>query len=277
MAIMLGFADLLADRKKSGTLARDSVLIFQAAEETTGGAKDICESGILQDCNVSAIYGIHLWPGYTKNEIVCRCGEFMASTIVFKINIEGKSSHVGSYKNGIDALEIACDFVRRIYEMEKKDVAPDVHRLLRVGIMNSGTAPNVVSGHTYLEGTLRTYSKSVNDFMWGRMAEIASDLEARTGAKFSLKHSEPYPAVINPKELFTGARKALRSAGFEFTEPDLPLIISEDFSFYQKYFPALFLHLATGVGKPLHRGDYTIDEDVLISGVKIYETLLDRA
>jgi hippurate hydrolase len=134
-----------------------------------------------------------------------------------------------------------------------------------------------VSNHAYLEGTLRTYSKNVNDLLWNQMKEIAEDLEAKTHCTFTLDHSLPYPAVINPPKLFDNARKALRSAGFEFTEPDLPLMIAEDFSFYQQYFPALFLHLATGVDKPLHRGDYTIDEDVLISGVKIYETLLDRS
>jgi metal-dependent amidase/aminoacylase/carboxypeptidase family protein len=97
----------------------------------------------------------------------------------------------------------------------------------------------------------------------------------RNGATFRFEHSEPYPAVINPPELFDRARKTLRRAGFEFTEPALPLMTSEDFSCYQKHFPALFLHVATGVDKPLHRSDYTIDEDVLISGVKIYGALLD--
>ncbi|MDR1067873.1 MAG: amidohydrolase [Clostridiales Family XIII bacterium] len=275
MAMMLGFADLLAERVSACALCRDAVLIFQAAEETVGGAKDICESGILQDCGVGAVYGIHLWPGGEKNEVICRKGDFMASTMVFSLEIEGKSSHVGVYKTGVDALEIGCDFVRRVYEMEEREISPDVHRLLRFGIMNSGAASNIVSGHTYLEGTLRTYSRSVNDFMWERMAEIASDLEARSGAVFRFEHSDPYPAVINPPELFGHARKTLRAAGFEFTEPALPLMTSEDFSVYQKHFPALFLHLATGIGKPLHSGDYTIDEDVLISGVKIYGALFD--
>jgi hippurate hydrolase len=276
MAIMLGFADELAERINAGALTRDAALIFQAAEETTGGAKDICESGILQDAGVAAVYGLHLWPGRTKGEIIARKGEFMAATMTFYINIEGKSSHVGTYKKGIDALEIACNYVRRVYEAEQREISPDIHRLLRFGILRSGTASNVVSDHAYLEGTLRTYSKSVSALLRNHMSEIAEDISAKTGCKFTLEYSEPYPAVINPPKLFDDARKILRSAGFEFTEPDLPLMISEDFSCYQQCFPALFLHLATGVDKLLHRGDYTIDEDVLITGVKLYTTLLDR-
>jgi hippurate hydrolase len=275
MAIMLGFADELTERINAGALARDAVLIFQAAEETVGGAKDICESNILQEEGVSAVYGLHIWPGQTKNEIISRKGEFMASTREFYINIEGKSSHVGTYKKGIDALEIACNYVRRVYEAEQREISPDIHRLLRFGILKSGTASNIVSNHAYLEGTLRTYSKSVSDLLRSHMVEIAENIEAKTGCKFAFEYSEPYPAVINPPKLFDEARRILQSAGLEFTEPDLPLMIAEDFSFYQQYFPALFLHLATGVDKMLHRGDYTIDEDVLFTGVKVYTILLD--
>jgi hippurate hydrolase len=276
MAIMLGFADELAERVKNKALTRDAALIFQAAEESVGGAKDICESGILQGFGVGSVYGIHLWPGYAKHEILCRKGEFMAAVTVFSIHIRGKSVHVGTYKQGIDALEIACDFVRRVYEMEQKEVAPDIHRLLRFGIIQSGAAPNVVSDHAYLEGTLRTYSKGVNDLLWNQMVEIADGFEAKTGCVFAFEHNDdPYPAVINPPALFDSAHRTLRKAGFEWTELELPLMVSEDFSFYQRHFPGLFLYLATGVDKPLHSGDYTIDEDVLLTGVRIYEALLD--
>ncbi|MDR2609940.1 MAG: amidohydrolase, partial [Clostridiales Family XIII bacterium] len=275
MAIMLGFADELAERVKNKTLARDAALIFQAAEESVGGAEDICKSGILQDFGVGSVYGIHLWPGHTKNEILCRKGEFMAGVIVFSVTIKGKSAHVATYKKGIDALEIACDFVRRVYEMEQREIAPEIHRLLRFGILQSGVAPNIVSDHAYLKGTLRTYSKSVNDLLWNHMAGIAESLEAKTGCSFTFEYTEPYPAVINPPALFDSARKILRKVGFAWTEPELPLVVGEDFSFYQEYFPGLFLHLATGIDRPLHRGDYTIDEDVLLTGVRIYEALLE--
>ena len=51
-------------------------------------------------------------------------------------------------------------------------------------------------------------------------------------------------------------------------------LVSEDFSYYQQRVPGVFFHLGTGLDLPLHRGDYTIDEDVLLTGVGIYKTLL---
>jgi hippurate hydrolase len=52
-------------------------------------------------------------------------------------------------------------------------------------------------------------------------------------------------------------------------------MISEDFSCYQKVIPGLFLHLGTGLDTPLHNCNYQIDEDVLVTGVKVFESLLN--
>ena len=38
------------------------LLIFQPAEETLGGAREICESGILKQYTSTRIFGIHMWP-----------------------------------------------------------------------------------------------------------------------------------------------------------------------------------------------------------------------
>jgi hippurate hydrolase len=272
MSILLGLASEVADHRAA--LDQNVVLVFQAAEETTGGARDITASGILQKYNIKKIYGLHLWPGYPKDTIICRQGDFMASTLVFYIGIEGRPAHVGVYKQGIDALEIACRYIAKVYEMEKTEVATEINRLLRFGIMQSGTAVNVVPAAARLEGTLRTYSKEVQNLMWTRMNEIADDLKAKTGAAFTFSHSKPYPAVVNPESLFIDARKKLQKAGFDFFEPAEPLMISEDFSCYQQAVPGLFMHLGTGREAPLHSADYQIDEDVLITGVRAFKTLL---
>jgi hippurate hydrolase len=272
MSILMGLASEVAAHIEE--LDQNVALIFQAAEETTGGAGDIAASGILQKYNTKKIYGLHLWPGYPKDTVICREGDFMASTTVFYIDIKGRSAHVGVYKKGIDALETAGRYITKVYEMEKKEVATEISRLLRFGILQSGTAVNVVPAAARLEGTLRTYSKEVQSFLWNRMNEIAGDLEAKTGAAFTFSHSIPYPAVINPKDLFEEARKKLLKAGFEFFEPAEPLMISEDFSCYQEAAPALFFHLGTGRDEPLHSADYQIDEDVLETGVRAFKTLL---
>jgi hippurate hydrolase len=272
MSVMLGFATWISENLES--LKKNVLLVFQAAEETTGGAKDFCASTIFKDHKTERIYGLHLWPGYPKGTVICRKGDFMASTLVFSVAVQGKSTHVGTFREGIDALEIGADFLLKIYQMER-EIPQGVKRLLRVGRFESGKTANVVSSKTILEGTLRTYSDEVREETWAKMLEIANDLEKTTGCKFSFRHSEPYPAVINPPGLFEEAKKTLIAAGYPFFEPEEPLVVAEDFGCYMKMLPALFLHLGTGSETPLHSSNYTLDEDVLIEGVNIFRLLLE--
>jgi hippurate hydrolase len=110
--------------------------------------------------------------------------------------------------------------------------------------------------------------------MWGRVNEIAAELMRDTGCKIELSHAVPYPAVVNPEALYDVAKDALIGAGFDFLELQEPLMLSEDFSWYQQAAPGLFLHLGTGLDLQLHRGDYDVDEDVLVTGVRVFKTLL---
>jgi hippurate hydrolase len=272
MSIMLGFADEIAAGLND--LDRNVMLVFQPAEETTGGAKDIAGSGVFAAHRVEKIFGLHLWPGFPTGSVVCRDGDFMASTMVLYVDVEGKSAHIGQYKKGIDALEAACRFIIRCYEIEKGEVSPEVRRLLRFGILRSGNANNIVADSAHIEGTLRTYADEVSSFLLARMDETAEGIGARTGAKLTIRHTDPYPAVVNPHGLFTEAKKALVKDGFDFVELPDPLMIAEDFSWYQRMLPGLFLYIGTGMDTPLHSPGYQLDEDALVTGVLAYKTLL---
>ena len=60
MAMVLELAQYVASVKDR--LKKNVLLVFQPAEETTGGAQFICQSGVFAQKNVKAIYGFHLWP-----------------------------------------------------------------------------------------------------------------------------------------------------------------------------------------------------------------------
>ena len=59
-------------------LPRNVLLIFQPAEETEGGAKDICDTGLLEQCRVKRVFGCHLWPGKPLGTVWTRPGPLMA-------------------------------------------------------------------------------------------------------------------------------------------------------------------------------------------------------
>jgi hippurate hydrolase len=282
-AIMLGFAEDLS--KRADTLPHNVLLIFQAAEETTGGAKEICNSGVLERYGVSKIFGLHLWPEYERGAIVCRKGHFMAGIRVLRIEIFGKSRHAAAAENGADALAAGAEFVSKAYAMERDAFADDVFRLLKFGIFESGTAMNVISGYTRIIGTVRCFEDEVFQLMSERLLAIARNVERDLGCRVEIGFSESCRAVYNDPVLFDRFKDALRNHAplsrdgddgepFIFTEPGNPTMISEDFSDYQRKLPGIFFHLGSGSATPLHSNTFEIDESALPFGVKAFLRLL---
>jgi hippurate hydrolase len=283
MSILLGFAEELSWR--ADTLPHNVLLVFQAAEETTGGAKELCDSGLFEKYKVAKVFGLHLWPGYEKGVVVCRKGEFMAKACVLRVEIFGKSSHAAAAEKGVDALLAGTRFVTAAYEAERDAFAADVHRLLKFGAFESGTAANVISGHTLIHGTMRCFREDVFRLLSKRLYAVAAGLEREFGCRVALTFFEGHPAVCNDPDLFDAFKDALCGHApllpdgddgepFSFTEPDKPTMTAEDFSVYQQRVPGVFFHLGIGRDTPLHSAGFDIDESVLPLGVKAFLRLL---
>ena len=254
------------------TLPHNVLLIFQPAEETTGGAGVLCATGILSEYNVKRIYGFHLWPMIKKNSVGSRANEFMAKSSELDVIIHGKSVHCAVSEEGIDALAIGCQFVNELYQMEQQELSASEYRLLKFGKMESGTVRNAISATTLLKGSVRCFSDQTGDFLFQRMEEIASVYEKRYGCSFEFQRNDGHPAVINDPALFEETRALLSE--YDFITFDRPFMLAEDFSCYQKEVPGLFLFLGTGTNIPLHSNNFDFDEDVLETGVNIYLKLL---
>ena len=58
MAILLELARRMSRKDKNPW---NILLVFQPAEETVGGAKFLCETGVFEEYRVEAVFGLHLW------------------------------------------------------------------------------------------------------------------------------------------------------------------------------------------------------------------------
>ena len=270
MAMLLGLASEL--NQIIHTLPHNVLLIFQPAEETTGGAGEICKTGILSKYGVKRIYGFHLWPMLEKNAIGSRSNEFMAKSSELDIFIEGKSAHCANAEQGIDAMAIGCELVIELYQMEKQEIPSTEYRLLKFGRMESGTVRNAISSNTVIEGSVRCFHEDTGNFMFRRIEEISASYEQKYGCRITFKRNDGHPAVINDPELFEEAKVLLSDYVFHTFEK--PFMLAEDFSCYQKEVPGLFLFLGTGTNIPLHSSNFDFDEDVLYTGVQVYLKLL---
>ena len=264
MAILLE----LARRLETKTGMRYNVLlIFQPAEETTGGAKDICATGMFKQYHVKAIFGLHLWPELEAGLIASRKNEMLARTCEIKVDIYGKSAHIAKAREGRDALAAGAEFYRRVTAMEAA-LPKRVYRLLKFGKFESGTVCNAISEHTHMEGSLRAFQDETFYSLRAGVVSIAKDVERSTGCTVNVSMNDGYPAVMNPEGLYNTVRKCVG-----FFELDSPSMIAEDFSWYQKTLPGMFFFLGTGDSPALHADDFDFDESILVKGADFFESL----
>lgn len=267
MSILLGLADRIARRKEE--LPVNVVLIFQAGEETPGGARLICEQRVFEEFNIRSVYGGHLWPMIDKGTVAVRPVEMMARSAEVTIHITGRSVHAARYYEGIDAMEAGARMLLEIYQMESALPKKDF-RLLRFGKMEAGTVRNAVASTCILEGTLRAFQDPVFEYLVSGIEAISDKLEAETGANIHISYSSGYPAVLNDPVL----TEDVLERHPEFEKPEKPEMISEDFSFYQKKAPGVFFFFGTGTGIPLHSANFDFDERVLLPAIDLFEELI---
>ena len=190
MAMVLGLARRLA----AGEIRpqRNVLLIFEPAEETTGGAAPICATGLLERYHVTRVFGMHLWPELPAGVIASRAGAMMSRSCELTVEITGRSVHLARFAEGCDALDAAARLLTRLYALAEGKPC-----LLRFGKMESGSARNAVSDHTHLEGSLRCLDDGLYAALWEQAQAIGRAVGEETGCTVTMTCSSGYPPVTN--------------------------------------------------------------------------------
>ena len=266
MAILLELARRL-DKKQN--LRHNVLLIFQPGEESPGGARAICDTGVLEAYKVKAVFGLHLWPALEKGVVFSRRNELMARASEVTLDLYGKSAHIAKAAEGIDSLMAGAEFYTRAMEMERQ-IPAGIFRLLKFGKFHSGTVRNALSAHTHLEGSLRAFQDETFEAMAQGLRDIAADVERKYGCTVNLHLADGYPAVLNPDAVYDAVRSILPVR--ELAEP---CMTAEDFSWYQKHVPGMFFFLGLGDTPALHADTFDFDETILLKGADFFEKLAE--
>lgn len=250
---------------------RNVLLIFQPGEEGPGGAKPIVDSGILKKYEVKSIIGYHLFPFIEEGIISSKPGAMMAKNSEFYFTIYGKSGHGAEPHKGIDAILGAVTLIKEFQDIISRNLDPQESAVLSVGEIQGGIRVNVIADEVKIGGTLRSFSEKTHEFLQNRMIEIAQGVELCTGCQIEKRFDDMYPPVINDQKLYEVLRGIVKESEFkEFKK----VMLSEDFSYYQKQIPGIFIGLGTGNEKKgfmnnLHSSTFNFDEEVLLKGIEV--------
>jgi len=276
MALLLGLAHYCMDHRAE--LKYNVVCLFQPAEESVGGAEQMILQGALEQPKVDLMLGFHLMPEVLLGKIGVKSGPMMAQTCEFDVVFNGKSAHGAMPHKGADTIAAACEFYNNIQTILTRRIDPYEHALITIGKFSGGSRRNIISDKTVLEGTMRTFSEevyqTVKDLLLAKMNASAQNF----GANAEFKEVTVYPVVSNPEKQ---TKTIMQIIGEENICPVQPMMIAEDFSYYQKSIPAVFMFLgckpqaqqAPG-SMPLHSNVFDFDETALCYGLETYIKIL---
>ncbi len=269
MAMLLGTAKALMSIKEH--LRGKILLLFQPAEEDSGGAAPIAASGLLK--GVDYCLGAHIWPELPHGCVGVKAGPLMAAVGRFDIDVQGRGGHSSQPHLCVDALDVAGQIVTALRRIPAQQVDPLTPALLTIGSLQAGTTYNVIPDTAKILGCVRTYDMRLY-LEWGELIDAAAKgVAAAYGASCATSFAPGHPAVINPPELTAVVREAAIGAvgADRVVEPE-PSLAGEDFSCYQEIMPGCFFFIGSGQKgcAPLHNPRFDFQEDLLAMGPDVF-------
>lgn len=272
-AMLLTAAKLLKERE--GELKGTVKLMFQPAEETFEGSRDMIAAGILEDPHVDAALAFHVGPGkFPTGLFMYNAGGVMMSSVDgFRLNFQGRGGHGAYPHSSVDPIQMAVQTFLALEALIAREADPSKNCVLTVGKLWAGNAPNIIPDTAVMEGTLRTNDKACRELLTRRIGEVAQGVAGTYGGSAELTWLSQVPPLVCDKALteeLAGYMKELPVPGSR-PVPGMTASASEDFAVVAEKVPTTMMYLSAGFQD--ERGDYSahnpkvrFNEDVCPTG-----------
>ena len=268
-AMLLTAAKMLKENESNlkGTVK----FMFQPAEETFEGSKDMMEHGILENPTVDAALAYHVSPGnmpvglYMYNS----SGTMMFSVDGFKITVSGKGAHGAYPHNSIDPINIAVHVYLALESLIAREADPKAACVLTVGKFEAGTAANIIPDYAVLEGTIRSNDPTNRELLVRRMKEVTDKTAQVYGGSASIEMISEVPPLICDPALTEEMVSYMQEMNLPNAQPypGISASASEDFASIAEKVPSTFIYLSAGFTDnrevyPAHNPKVQFNEDV---------------
>ncbi len=273
--IMLCVAEMLHEKPlPSGKM----LLLFQGAEETGEGARQILESGILQSYNIDCAYALHNIPAEPAGTIICRPGSFTCSVISCDIVLTGKTAHAAEPWNAVSPFAAAQRITDFVMSLNQQDVQCDdfcVATLIefRVGSQAYGVA----AGDGVLRFTIRTREDAHLQLIISEIESKAKTEAASENLQCDIRWLEYFAASNNAEKAVDAIKECANNLNFTYQEKPIPFFWGEDFGLFTQHYPGALFGLGSGSAQPpLHHPDFDFPDEIVETGAKMFCALVRR-
>ncbi len=272
------YAALCWLKKHEAQLPAPVTLLFQPAEEGGHGAREMIADGALD--GVTCIYGWHNWPAIPYGQAVCPDGPVMAANGTFRIQVQGRGGHASQPELCRDPVLAASAITLALQQIVSRRLPPQEAAVVSVTNINAASADTVIPDQVVLGGSIRLTRDANRPLVEQLITDIVRDTALAYGVTAQAEMTPRYGTTCNHPQAAQAYRQALSG---EFG-PDwrsgqtlVPIMASEDFSYYLREIPGAFALVGadpgSGNAEPCHSPRYDFNDALIARMGRVYAHL----
>lgn len=269
MTILCGLAEKLSKYKQR--YQGKAIVLFQPAEETAAGAKDLMSDEHFHQLEADFIIGFHNIPGFQLGTLLVKKDVFSVASQGLIIRLYGQTSHAGDPEKGKNPMNSLIKIVQSIQKISElyhsnypQTFITIIH--LKLGKVAFGTNP----GEAILMATLRSSKDEVMEKMSSEIIRMVEQTMSNYDIDWCHEWVEIFPALVNSEENLADVIYAANELKLPVRELVNPFSWSEDFSYFQQKYPSVFFGIGSGIHQPaLHHNSYDFPDDLIPIGLDL--------
>lgn len=279
VAMLLGAAKILSAH--TDAFSGKVVLLFQPAEETTGGAKTMVEEGCLADPKVDRFISFHigrLFKDVPNGCIGVKKGSMMASVSAFYVTVHGVGGHGARPHECVDPILVSCEMIQSLQKLVSRELNPVHGAAVTVGMISGGTVENIIPEEVRFMGTVRALTQEDAAYLEKRITTMLPCIAEANRATVDVRYESFYPSTENDPEVTEFLKTCAEKVVGKQNVVDIaePTTATEDVAYYIRAVPGSFGILGSwkahddGEIYPHHNAKFHLDESTFKIGTELY-------
>jgi len=273
-----------------GRLPGPVSLLFQPAEEGGHGARRMIEDGALAGLPttpgddgtrpVDVIFGWHNWPAIPFGRAVCPDGPVMAANGTFEIEVVGAGGHASQPEECRDPVLAAAAVTLALQQLVARRLSPHQPAVVAVTSIVAPSALTVTPDRAVLAGSIRVGDTLERDRVFALIDEVAAATARAYGVTATTVPSTRYSATVNDPVAAAELREALAAEfgpDWHAEATGVPVMASEDFSYYLQAVPGAFVLVGAddgcGHAAPCHSARFDFNDALIDRVGRLYARL----
>jgi amidohydrolase len=253
------------------------ILMFQPAEETGAGARAVMADLAFAAFKPDHAYSLHNMPGLPFGHARLTDSVFSCASRGLKITLTGRTAHASQPDTGVSPALAMAELIPALMALAPVGPMHDDFRLVtichaRLGDPAFGVAPGLAE----LMVTLRTRTDGPMAELEAQALNLIHATAARDGLGVTVETHDIFTATVNTPKAAAHMAAALAALNIPFSNENLPMRPSEDFSAFGDEGAELCMILL-GAGMDvaaLHNPDYDFPDALIPLGARLFHRVM---